>query len=618
MIDTSDIVKLLSTMVNRVEQFDSNTALRLRLLTDAIRGEVPQEIEVWATSDLYAMIHPDNIVERFRSQQVSSQYAGGRIFELLRVSRNAFLFLPFVVTCFSLALAADSYANLLNARPNRVSEPFLYLWQQGFNGSLPSWLTFSSIAWLDVVLLVLIFLLTLFMYSQSQIRTFQQGRVALQREQDAQVLRSDLVHVLAVASLYLSKYKRPLTAGDNLELVARRIDTTARRMEEKFESIIGQFDGMTQNVTKRLEGMTQNVTQRFDGMTQNVTKNFDGMTQNLTDKFDGMTQNVTKNFDGMAQNVTSRFDGMTQNVTKNLDGMTQSLEKNFDGMTQNIADRFDGMTQNVTHGFDGMIKDVFDKYDGMSQQVIRRFGILTNQMMEQLLDGSKYLKEVGNLTSGVIQTSQQIRLTADTLKETNAELVLGMKNLVAPATDLSQQQEVLINTAANSLRLLEDAANSMVDLGKKQDRWGTDLRNILDTLDLTIDKAADLAMRVGDFTSRQDTFLSQMQQEQQAQTALATLISDATEKVKEALREAITSAHSLNSMATDMNDMMRLQASNTANHQTIETIQRYANAAQAIERSSSSLDSSAGTLQKAGQQLTGVIQELEKRFTAIK
>ncbi len=541
MIDTADLVKLLSTMVNRVELFDSNTALRLRLLTDAIRGEVPQEIEAWATSDLYAMLNPDNVVERFSNQQASSQHAGGRIFELVRVSRNVFLFLPFIVTCFSFALAADSYANLLNAQPNRVSEPFLYLWQQGFNGSLPSWLTFSSIAWLDVVILVLIFLLTLFIYSQSQIRTFQQGRVALQREQDAQVLRSDLVHVLAVASLYLSKYKRPLTAGDNLELVARRIDATARRMEEKFESIIGQFDGMTQNVTK-----------------------------------------------------------------------------NLDGMTQNIADRFDGITQNVTHGFDGMIKDVSDKYDGMSQQVIRRFGILTNQMMEQLLDGSRYLKEVGNLTSGVIQTSQQIRLAADTLKETNAELVLSMKNLVAPATDLSQQQEVLINTAANSLRLLEDAANIMVDLSKKQDRWGTDLRNILDTLDLTIDKAADLAMRVGDFTSRQDTFLSQMQQEQQAQTALATLISDATEKVKEALREATTSAHSLNSMATDMNDMMRLQASNTADHQTVETIQRYANAAQAIERSSGSLDSSAGTLQKAGQQLTGVIQELEKRLTAIK
>ncbi len=607
MIDTADLVKLLSTMVNRVELFDSNTALRLRLLTDAIRGEVPQEIEAWATSDLYAMLNPDNVVERFSNQQASSQHAGGRIFELVRVSRNVFLFLPFIVTCFSFALAADSYANLLNAQPNRVSEPFLYLWQQGFNGSLPSWLTFSSIAWLDVVILVLIFLLTLFIYSQSQIRTFQQGRVALQREQDAQVLRSDLVHVLAVASLYLSKYKHPLTAGDNLELVARRIDATARRMEEKFESIIGQFDGMTQNVTKRLEGMTQNVTQRFDGMTQNVTKNFDGMTQNLTDRFDGMTQNVTKNFDGMAQSVTSRFDGMTQNVTKNLDGMTQ-----------NIADRFDGITQNVTHGFDGMIKDVSDKYDGMSQQVIRRFGILTNQMMEQLLDGSRYLKEVGNLTSGVIQTSQQIRLAADTLKETNAELVLSMKNLVAPATDLSQQQEVLINTAANSLRLLEDAANIMVDLSKKQDRWGTDLRNILDTLDLTIDKTADLAMRVGDFTSRQDTFLSQMQQEQQAQTALATLISDVTEKVKEALREATTSAHSLNSMATDMNDMMRLQASNTADHQTVETIQRYANAAQAIERSSGSLDSSAGTLQKAGQQLTGVIQELEKRLTAIK
>ena len=134
------------------------------------------------------------------------------------------------------------------------------------------------------------------------------------------------------------------------------------------------------------------------------------------------------------------------------------------------------------------------------------------------------------MTGGVVQTAEHIQQAATALKASNGELSLSMGNLRGPIGDLTQKQETLIETATQSLTLLQQTASTMADLSKKQDRWGTDLRNILDTLDLTIERATELMISLGDFTAKQDAFLDQVQQERREQTALVTLISNAAGK----------------------------------------------------------------------------------------
>ena len=72
-----------------------------------------------------------------------------------------------------------------------------------------------------------------------------------------------------------------------------------------------------------------------------------------------------------------------------------------------------------------------------------------------------------------------------------------------------------------------------------------DLRNILDTLDLTVERAVELAVGFSDFTKKQELLFTQMQQGWHAQTELVALLTNAAEKVRQALDETNAGARSL-------------------------------------------------------------------------
>src|SRR5581483_865131 len=408
MIDTADVLHLLSDLIRKVEAFDPNTAFRLRLLHDAIKGGDIADMDAWASSNVYQMIDPDSVIARFNNYLTAAQdtdTASESILQLLKPIRNILWFLPLVITGYAFSQAASQYANLLSAQPDTLNQPFLYLWQQGFNGTLPGWLTFGGVIVVDVVLLIIIFLLTLPMYALSQIRKSRQEQQAQAREQEVQTLRTELGQALAGAALYLARYQHPIRPGENLERVARRLDATARKMEEWFERIAGQFDGMTRNVTSQFEGMTQNisngfagmsqsVTSQFEGMSQNVISRFEGTSQNVTSQFEGMTQQVTKNFADMTQTVTDNFEGMTQNITQDMKDITSTVTKDLEGITQDVEKNFSATTQNIGADVDSMVKDLTAKYESISQQMTQHFTTLTDQMAEQVLEGRKYLSEL--------------------------------------------------------------------------------------------------------------------------------------------------------------------------------------------------------------------------------
>ncbi|GER87709.1 hypothetical protein KDW_18710 [Dictyobacter vulcani] len=478
MIDTRRITALLTTLIRRLETFDTSSAERLNLLVAAIEDEDTADISAWADADLYQLLPPTQILDQYHAHLVrntpgsrSEQRWSGPLQIIL-------VLLPVIITILSLARALMLYPHFLLAHTRSGASSLLYGWQQGFDGQLPIWLSPSNILLYDLFL-VLVCTGFFFWRIRWSNRASQRAQQIITQQQQA--LRADLVEVLALTTLYLAHYKNKLLVADNLTLIARRIDEMSRRLEDRFEQSVDKFDGMAQNVT-----------QRFDGMTQNMSGKFTGMTQNVTESFDGMTQNVTENFSGMAQNLSDKFDGMTQNVARNLASMNRGAEKNLEGMIQQVSESFAGMTREVAHEFEGTTRDVTTRYDGMSQQIMKRISQITDRMQEQVLDGNKYLKELGNLTTGVVQTAEQVREAARTLKETNSELALHTGNLVTPVVELAQQQEHLIASTDRSIQLLEDATQTMADLSKKQDRWGTDLRNILDTLDLTIERATEL------------------------------------------------------------------------------------------------------------------------------
>ncbi|GLV58002.1 hypothetical protein KDH_48360 [Dictyobacter sp. S3.2.2.5] len=403
MIDIMHVTELLAEMARRIESFDGESAGRLKLLNAAIQDEASGEINAWADSDLYQLIDPALVCERYRSYQArparSRVELNGRT--LLRILLPC---LPLLLTGVSLIQALTLYPAVLAASPaGRGSQSFLFWWQQGFNGQLPGWLRASNVLLLDLLLLLAWLISSLWLAGVPSLQQ-QQSQEQARQEQD---LRAALNHTLAMVTLYLAHYKSQLSTADNLTLLARRIDSMGRRLETNFEQVSASFDSMTRQVSERFAGIAQELTREFDGVTTDITT----------------------------------------------------------------------------------------RYDGMSQQVMHRFGQMTDRMLEQLLEGSKYLKEMDRLSGGVVQTADHVRAAATILQQTNGELTRQAQNLALPTAELARQQASLITAASQSTQLLQEISHTMTDLSQQQDRWGTDLRNILDTLDLTIERAAELALQ---------------------------------------------------------------------------------------------------------------------------
>ena len=119
-----------------------------------------------------------------------------RLWAVLEVIRNVLVFAPIAVTWFGLSIAASTYAQLLGARPDLISRPFLLLWQEGFDGRLL--LNFSTLAITDASLIGVLIVLSLALHIRSEIRDAQVRTRALLKESE---IRALLGHVSSLGAL---------------------------------------------------------------------------------------------------------------------------------------------------------------------------------------------------------------------------------------------------------------------------------------------------------------------------------------------------------------------------------------------------------------------------------
>jgi hypothetical protein len=93
--------------------------------------------------------------------------AHSRFWAVLEVLRNVLVFAPIAVTWFGLSIAAGAYADMLAARPELVSQPFLLLWEQGFGGRLL--FDFGTLALIDASLIGILILLSFVLHMRSEL-----------------------------------------------------------------------------------------------------------------------------------------------------------------------------------------------------------------------------------------------------------------------------------------------------------------------------------------------------------------------------------------------------------------------------------------------------------------
>jgi len=236
-MDPKQVRFSLDAVAKQVEVSDQYAAQRLKELGLAVVGG--PYADAWSVTNIYHLLEPEAIVSRYKTQRYTDTFI-----TLLEWFRNSFILVPLIMTWLGISQAVTQYSALIKADPGQITQPFLFLWQQGFGNRL-SWIfTLGGLATVDAILLAVILALTFLVYFLSNVIKFR-------REQEAEEIRNSLMHALAGAALCLAtrKWTEPTNFVDRLDKVTAefnrvtlallgRVNALADRQDKELQTFI--------------------------------------------------------------------------------------------------------------------------------------------------------------------------------------------------------------------------------------------------------------------------------------------------------------------------------------------------------------------------------------------
>ncbi len=473
MIQTKSVADVLQELADQVKTSDSGGSARLNLLSEAVQHNA--NTSAWAYADVHSMVAPDSIVERYRN---NAQKNGiDRTVTWLETIRNTFIFLPIIVTWLSISQATDKYNELISTaiqqkKLDLYSQPFLYLWQQRFGGTLPAFLTLSNIAIADVVILAIILLLTFFAYILS-------STSVAQKDQDAQRLRANLNH--AITGAVLSLHARPqLTAENNLEHVARNLDTTVQYM-------MGQVNTMTQQATDRLDKLAQDTTTRIDKVAQDTSTRFERVAREVTEQFTISTKQTKAQLDGIVQEMTKQVQAGKEYLLQ-LGSLTNGVVKTASEI-QVAANALKTTNTGLINSINSLVTPV----DTMSKQQ----ALLLESVQKSVGLLETNAKGIGDLVT------RQHKMTAE-LSDTLDTLTLAVEKFAV----LGTEQGNLVGQHSTFLQHMQDEHDKQGQLAVLQSDATVSLKNALSEMNIGAISLRSMAVSMDEMMRLQAAMVS--------------------------------------------------------------------------------------------------------------
>ncbi|HJW48032.1 MAG TPA: hypothetical protein VJ726_01295 [Candidatus Limnocylindria bacterium] len=242
-MDRQGTAEALQRLADEATAREPSLGTVLARLADAVREGRTTEAAAYTGA-----VDPRGLAELLASKH-------SRLWAVLEVIRNVLVFAPIAVTWFGLSIAATAYAELLTARPDLVSRPFLLLWQEGFDGRLA--LNFSTLAITDASLIGVLIVLSLALHVRSEIRDAQVRTKALLKESE---IRALLGHVSSLGALDFGSGDAESILAD-MAAEERRIYERAVEREGQLFDLEGVVDRL-RDAAMRLERAADSIARR--------------------------------------------------------------------------------------------------------------------------------------------------------------------------------------------------------------------------------------------------------------------------------------------------------------------------------------------------------------------
>lgn len=497
-IDKNAVGSDLDNLASIVMTYDKGASQRLLQLRDAI---VQREYEqAWAATDIYQMINPDLIVDRYRDQESVS----GCLISGLELTRNTLIFVPIFVTWLAVSQASSKYQDLLNAClkscPDQVSQPFLYLWEQGFGGRLPDFLRLSTVGLIDAGVLFSVFMLTWIVSLFASARNRSYEKLAL-------ALHSDLMNVIAQASLCLRDKPAPLISpSTSLDEAAKQIESLARSTLDRFEDVADKIGDKFDMLTKNIEAHFADAAKEFESVALKLSEHIEeieaGLTKQLleSDKQLKVMSALAGNVSKISVEIRSAADAL-ENVNKELSsnlssliGPVKDLSKQQEALL-NAANNAVSHLEEAANKF-GEMDDKQEKWSKKFLDTLGTFDISINKIEGIITSIGDYNKEQQVFLTELQQRGDNLSEAIKGLNDATwaVESALdafdqGSDNIRSIAVDLSDIQRFtsalsdnnnirqIVDDYGQAARVIERSANTLSDAADGMYQVSKDLKD---------------------------------------------------------------------------------------------------------------------------------------------
>ncbi len=454
----------LKALAGRISTVDPLAAQRMTMLSDALVNPTssasPSAIS-WASGDVHEIIDIDTVTERARGQ------GSNRIISLLEWLRNGLIILPLALTWFGISQAVSAYHALLQADTNEATQPFIFLWEQGFKGRLSPFLTLSSLALGDFILLCIIIILTF-------IISWRQSITENSREQAAARLRSELADGLARAALCLAEKK--LNQPTDFASVIMRLDHVSQQTAARLDSVAQQMGTMVQQFLTELQEERK---QRGDYNTF-----LRGLETITNDMLSGATaiQQATAT-------LTTSLDALTIPV-KEIPVQQQVLLQNAQDILAQFGPITNDLRQLVTEQQTQGQNLQQTLTDSLQQLLAEQKQAHQNMLTDQHSFNSAFYdmlsQSLGQLLTQQNQSSRELTDTVDTLNASQAQMLQLIQQIQMATAHQQQLIQTIENEHKSQIAMtyhIRDAANEMKEALKAVQLITPELRSI--TVDMS-------------------------------------------------------------------------------------------------------------------------------------
>lgn len=209
LMDTDAVVRKLRDLCR--ESLTADAGAVVSQLADDLDQDSGR-LEQWAAVDLVAALARDENIDTGKVAAAAPggpRSRGGNRERTVDAFLGVLVFVPLLVTWFGLARASAAYSRLATREPDKATEPFLQLWERGFDGNLSPWLRFGNVA-STAVLFIGLLLLTSAYHAMARHRS----QTAADKQRAAVAARTGELALVLVRTQVVVNSHRAVTPAD--------------------------------------------------------------------------------------------------------------------------------------------------------------------------------------------------------------------------------------------------------------------------------------------------------------------------------------------------------------------------------------------------------------------